>query len=75
MISETKSIAEKKLLKWMESTMSLQFSDLLVLSLALSVVPATSSDVNKCIYIFYLYIHLNIYIYICVCVCIYNVYI
>ena len=31
----------------MESTMSLQFSDLLVLSLVLSVVPATSSDVNK----------------------------
>ena len=31
----------------MESTMSLQFSDLLVLSLVLSVVPATCSDVNK----------------------------
>ena len=33
--------------KWLRSTMSLQFSDFLVLSLALSVVPATSSDVNK----------------------------
>ena len=40
------SISEKELLKWMKST-SLQFSDLLVLSLALSVVPATSSDINK----------------------------
>ena len=36
-----------KLLKWMKSTVSLQFSDLLVLSLALSVVSETSSDVNK----------------------------
>ena len=33
----------------MKSTMSLQFSDLLVLSLAFFAVPATSSDVNKCI--------------------------
>ena len=33
--------------KLLRSTMSLQFSDFLVLSLALSVVPATSSDVNK----------------------------
>ena len=31
----------------MKSTMSLQFRDLLVLSLALSVVPATSLDVIK----------------------------
>ena len=39
-----------------KSTMSLQFSDLLVFSLAFSVVFATSSDVNKWM--------LNIYIYI-----------
>ena len=31
----------------MKSTMSLQFSDLFALSLTLSVVPATSADVNK----------------------------
>ena len=32
---------------------SVQFSDFLVLSLVLLVVPATSSDVNKCYDIFY----------------------
>ena len=49
----------------MKSTMDLQFNDLLGLSLALSVAPVTSSDVDKCIYHIYLYIlYIHIYIYI-----------
>ena len=45
--------------------MGLQFNDLLGLSLALSVAPALSSDVDKCIYYIYLYIlYIHIYIYI-----------
>ena len=51
----------------MKSTMDLQFNDLFGLSLALSVAPVTSSDVDKCIYYIYLYIlyiHIYIYVYI-----------
>ena len=48
----------------MKSTIDLQFNDLLGLSLALSVAPVTSSDVDKCIYYIYLYIlYIHIYIY------------
>ena len=48
----------------MKSRMGLQFNDLLGLSLALSVAPALSSDVDKCIYYIYLYIlYIHIYIY------------
>ena len=43
-MSEKKNVEK---LKWMKSTMSLQFSDLPALSLTLSVVPATFSDIKK----------------------------
>ena len=53
--------------------MDLQFNDLFGLSLALSVAPVTSSDVDKCIYYIYLYIlYIHIYIYICIYICVYN---
>ena len=53
--------------------MGLQFNDLLGLSLALSVAPVTSSDVDKCIYYIYLYIlYIHIYIYIYIYIYVYN---
>ena len=46
-------------MKWIKSTMSLQFSDLLVLSLALSLVPDTLNTFNFCLSVFLSIFHVK----------------